>query len=114
MGIAHNSAGIALPGYGIVVAPGAFSRSCDLSTVYHEYGHFIQARLIGWFPFYLFIGIPSLLSAWTRGFGKGHQNFWTERWCNHLVHENIPEARILNRVYPAMDISDHTKWLLGC
>ena len=85
MGSAHNSAGLALPGYGMIVAPGAYSKECDLSTVCHEYGHFIQSHLIGVISFYLFVGVPSLMSAWTKGFGKGHQNFWTEQWCNFLV-----------------------------
>ena len=113
MGVAHNSAGIALPGYGMIVAPGAYSRSCDLSTVHHEYGHFIQARLVGLLPFYICIGLPSLLSAWTRGFGKGHQNFWTERWCNFLVNNQLDQLKLPDLSYPAKDISERTKWMLG-
>jgi len=113
MGVAHNSAGIALPGYGMVVAPGAFSRSCDLSTVHHEYGHFIQARLVGFTTFYICIGLPSLLSAWTGGFGKGHQNFWTERWCNYLVTHYVEDASLSLSTYPVGDVGGYTKWWLG-
>lgn len=114
MGVAHNSAGIALPGYGMIVAPGAYSRACDLSTVHHEYGHFIQARLVGFVPFYLCIGLPSLLSAWTRGFGKGHQNYWTEKWCNYLVNKELDESNLSSRSYPAENLGGRTAWLLGC
>lgn len=112
MGEAYHSAGIALPGYGIIVAPGVYSKDCDIDTVRHEYGHFIQARMIGYVAFYFCIGIPSLLSAWTRGYGRGHQQYWTEKWCNYLV--GLYDQELPQRRYPAKDLSKKTKWFLGC
>jgi len=114
MGDGHNSAGIALPGYGIIVAPGAYSKQQDMPTVYHEFGHFLQARQTGWIVFYICIGIPSLLSAWLNWHRQGHRNYWTEVWCNHLVKQYFAEANLSNRRFPNRDISAHTKfWLIS-
>ena len=114
MGSGHNSAGIALPGYGIIVAPGAFSQQQDMPTVYHEFGHFLQARLTGWLVFYLCIGLPSLMSAWLNWHGKGHQNYWTEVWCNHLVRKHFPTKQLPAYRFPEKDISNRTRfWLLS-
>ena len=39
----------------------------------------------GFLAFYICVGIPSLISAWTNGWKKGHQNYWTEGWANELA-----------------------------
>jgi len=114
MGTGYNSAGIALPGYGIIVAPGAWSKKQSVYTVRHEFGHFLQARKTGWIVFYLCIGIPSLLSAWLKGFGKGHSNFWTEVWCNHLVQDYFKDDEWPIHHMPCRELSPKSKfWLIG-
>lgn len=114
MGSGYNSAGIALPGFGIFVAPGAFSKQQDMYTVYHEFGHFLQARKTGWLVFYICIGLPSLLSAWLNWHGKGHRNYWTEVWCNHLVKKYFSNRPLPSSRFPARDIGLRTRfWLLS-
>lgn len=85
LGRGEHSGGLALPGIGIFVGRGTFSRNPNSFIVKHEYGHILQSRLVGKFRFYLFIGLPSLLSAWLNWHGKGHQKFWTETWANELA-----------------------------
>lgn len=114
MGSGHNSAGIALPGYGIIVAPGAYSKRQDILTVYHEFGHFLQARQTGYIIFYICIGLPSLLSAWLNWHGKGHRHYWTEVWCNHLVRRHFSAVDLSPSRFPARDISGRTRyWLMS-
>jgi len=113
MGSGHSSAGITLPGYGIIVGSGVYSEEKDLQLVMHEYGHILQYRLIGWWRFYLIVGISSLLSAWTNGYKKGHQNHWTESWCNHLSRAYFVNYRWPIWHYPPKDISPSTKRGLG-
>ena len=62
-GKGQKSAALALPGVGIFLGDGVFSRNLDLDTLKHEFGHILQSRLTGMITFYLFIGLPSLLSA---------------------------------------------------
>ncbi len=113
MGSGHNSAGIALPGYGIIVAPGAFSKQQDMLIVYHEFGHFLQARQTGFFIFYICIGLPSLISAWLNWHGKGHSNYWTEVWCNHLVKKHFSSTDLPASRFPERNISKRTRfWLI--
>ncbi len=97
MGSGMASAGLALPGLGIIVGTRVFLSDKSKILLMHEYGHFLQAQKTGWILFYLFIGPMSLLSAYTRGFGKGHQHFWTEKWANALAKayfnvKNWPES----------------------
>lgn len=111
-GTGRRSAGLALPGIGIFVGTGVFSSQLDIDTVRHEYGHILQARKIGLVKFYFFIGIPSLISAWTSGFGKGHQNYWTELWCNELCRCYFGEESWDIRRFPCRDLKERTKrWL---
>jgi len=58
----------------------------------HEYGHTIDSRNTG--PFYLAIGMSSLLSAAksTPG-GHSHKKHWTEKWANHRA------ARYFSKYY---------------
>lgn len=112
LGSGYNSGGLALPGIGIFVGIGAYSDQQDLATVIHEYGHCLQARKTGHLMFYIFVGIPSLISAWLNWHGKGHQNYWTELWCNHLIKEHFNELNWPENRFPIQDISDWTKYWL--
>ena len=84
MGKGAASAGLALPGIGIFVGREVFDNESAVYLLMHEYGHILQARAYGWVKFYGFIGLLSLCSAITDGFGGRHKNYWTERWANHL------------------------------
>ena len=113
MGQGFNSAGMALPGRGIIVGKDTYSKGCDLEVVKHEYGHFLQARKTGYIYFYLFVGLPSLVSALTNGFGLGHQNFWTEKWANFLAQDYFNKEEWPMRRFPSRDIKERTKkWLV--
>jgi hypothetical protein len=53
----------------------------------HEYGHFIQSKLLGWF-YLLLIGIPSMVRSviWNR-FGldpKRYHKGYPENWADRL------------------------------
>ena len=112
-GTGYNSGGLALPGFGIIVGVGTFSKKQDIATVIHEYGHFLQAKRTGIVIFYFFLGIPSLFSAWSNWHGKGHQNYWTELWCNCLIKEHFQQLKWPENRFPAKDISLSTKyWLI--
>ncbi|MEL6122306.1 MAG: hypothetical protein AAFR14_01190 [Bacteroidota bacterium] len=113
MGSDLRSAGLCLPGIGVLVGDGVYSRRTNLSLVMHEYGHILQFRRVGWWRFYLIIGLSSLLSAVSNGFGRGHMSYWTEYWANHLAKSFFGPAVWTEWRYPAKDITDRTKkWLL--
>lgn len=114
LGYGMHSGGIALPGYGIVVGLGTFSLKQGMPVVRHEFGHFLQARQMGVIRFYLFVGIPSLLSAWLKWHGKRHQEFWTEAWCNRLAADYFKgDTDWPYHHFPAKDISNKSKrWLV--
>lgn len=67
--------GICLPPFGIFVHPGASTGLCQ-----HEYGHFLQYREMGFWRFYLFVGIPSLKSALFKP--HEHQTLKVEKDAN--------------------------------
>ncbi len=111
-GYGLNSAGLALPGIGIFVGIGTFSKKLDIHTVMHEYGHFLQFQRTGWLKFYICIGLPSLLSAWFNWHKSGHQNYWTETWCNHLCKSYFSNIVWPEKRFPSRDINDKTKYWL--
>ncbi len=109
LGYGYNSAGLCLPGIGIFIGKDTYS--LDLDVIRHEYGHILQAQMIGYIPFYLLVGIPSLLSAWTHGYGKGHQQYWTEGWCNSLAKEYFSEAPWPDVRFPVRALTpNRLKW----
>lgn len=110
LGYGYNSAGLALPGFGIIIGDGTFSKAQDEDVVRHEFGHILQARTIGYICFYLFVGIPSLLSAWTAGWKKGHQVYWTEGWANHLSLHYFKDNPWPHRRFPPRQISPSKLW----
>ena len=113
LGFGRNRAALTLPGLGIVVAQGAYSQNLDHFTLRHEYGHILQCRHTGYLKFYLFVGIPSLFSAWTNWHKKGHQNYWTELWCNHLSRQYFGADGWPDTMFPARDIKSKSKfWLV--
>lgn len=112
LGRGIRSAGLALPGLGIVLGKDAFREPKNRLLLYHEFGHFLQYRLTGFILFYLGIGIPSLLSAITRGWGRGHDLYWTEKWANHLVKNHFDQVKCLEQLLPSCDISSNTKRIL--
>lgn len=112
LGKGFNSAGLALPGIGIFVGLGTFSKQQDMYTVMHEYGHILQARQTGMIMFYLFIGVPSLISAWLNWHKKGHQNYWTEQWCNLLARDYFCDSVWPERRFPCKDIDGLRRYWL--
>lgn len=87
MGNGYGGGGLALPGHGIVVAPGAFSKNQDPWLVRHEFGHFLQALQKGKYDFYAKVGLSSLISAAMNGKrGHYHRYHWTETWANYLSY----------------------------
>ena len=114
LGHGFRSAGLCLPGIGIFVGQGTFS--IDRHTVMHEYGHILQARIIGIISFYIIIGSMSLISAWTKGFARGHQLYWTESWSNYLAKEYFQKHYGIiwdDYRFPPTNISEQTlKWII--
>ncbi len=113
LGIGSRSSGLALPGYGIIIGQNAYSRCSNTFLLEHEYGHFLQFGLIGWWRFYCIVGLQSLLSAWTNGFGRGHQRFWTELWANELAAAHFNSISWPDQRLPRRDINSWTRWWLG-
>jgi len=99
-----GNGGIALPGFGIIVGPGSFSKSLNPDLLKHEFGHILQFRLIGPKNFYAKVGVHSLASA---SFGSNHRSFWTETWANYLsqgyfANKGIPWK---SSTFPAKNLS---------
>ncbi len=87
LGSGYAGGGLALPGKGIIVAKGAYSKNLDPWIVKHEFGHFLQALQVGKVNFYLKVGVSSILSASFHGKrGHVHQCHWTETWANYLSY----------------------------
>lgn len=87
LGTGYGSGGITLPGRGITVGKGAFSKALDMDLVGHEFGHTLQIEELGAYGFLKDIGLPSIGSANRDGVnGWKHTEFWTEVWANRLSH----------------------------
>lgn len=85
--ILKRGMGVCLPPVGIIIYQGA-----SLALKQHEYGHFLQYRQMGFFRFYLKVGIPSLWSA--TFYPRNHYNLNVERDANKraaaFFGENAP------------------------
>jgi len=60
----------------------------DEDIILHEYGHYRQSLILGWF-YLLVIGLPSIIwNSCFRGYRKKHKVsyywFYTEAWANKL------------------------------
>lgn len=85
LGTGYGSGGITLPGRGITVGKGVFSRHLDFQLMQHEFGHVLQINQLGGYNFLKDVGWPSLNSAAKDGVnGWNHNEFWTEVWSNNL------------------------------
>jgi len=99
--------GITLPGRGIIVYEGAFSRGMNMALVQHEFGHILQAGKVGLNAFYKVIAPESFASASLSQISSwNHDTFWTETWANYLAHNYFWTRSLLNNAaWPAQDIS---------
>ena len=113
LGKGTNSGGLTLPGRGIIVGDGTFTRAGNTSWVkalmQHEYGHILQANEVGLKAFYKVIGPESLASATMDGVGGwSHNTFWTETWSNYLSKGYFGTnwvGGLYPSTYPAQNIS---------
>jgi hypothetical protein len=97
----HGNEGITLPGRGIIVPVGTHSLNANYELMQHEFGHILQAKLIGNLNFYTKVGPFSLMSA-TINPGN-HNRFWTEVWANNLSFDffsRMPKAPIWSFKFP--------------
>jgi len=111
--------GVTLPGRGIIVYDGAFTRQTNMALVQHEFGHILQANIVGKAGFYAVIAPESLASATMHGkLGWNHDTFWTETWANYLSNNYFGTNSLLNgSAWPAANISSENaakffKWLI--
>lgn len=110
LGDGFDSKGLCLPLVGIIVGRGTYSKAIDIDVIRHEYGHILQARDMGCLAFYLCVGIPSLISAWTNGWGRGHQTYWTEGWANLLASQYFGPSGWPYYRFPPKPISRRRRW----
>lgn len=109
--------GVTLPGRGIIVYDGAFSRQTDMALVQHEFGHILQANNVGKAGFYEVIAPESLVSAIRHGkFGWDHNTFWTETWANYLSNNYFGTNSLIS-TWPSANISSENaakflKWIV--
>ncbi|MBD5584166.1 MAG: hypothetical protein HDQ88_03720 [Clostridia bacterium] len=79
--------GICLGDY-IIIDYGLLGRVQSTRSVYHEYGHQKQSRILGWFYLPL-VGLPSLvLHLWDRKFHKNWAYNHRQRWYYTKYPEN--------------------------
>jgi len=98
--------GVTLPGRGIIVTKGAYSRNLYPRLMQHEYGHILQAREVGYNAFYSVIAKESLISAAMDGkLGHDHSYFWTETWANYLSSNKLGSNYLPSSGYPIKNIS---------
>lgn len=74
---------VCIPQIGIILPDQSNLEQQNLSLLRHEFGHILQYREMGFWKFYLKVGIPSLWSAFSsRWTGHLHQNHRVERDAN--------------------------------
>ncbi len=96
------SGGVTLPGKGIIVGQGVYSRNYDPQLMQHEFGHILQSRRVGTGTFYGIIGKGSLISA---AFNHSHNTYWTETWANYLSQQYFGGAYLPTDRFPVQNIS---------
>ena len=85
----RQGTGVCLPPLGIFVYKGA-----SIAVKQHEYGHYLQYRAMGFWKFYLLVGIPSLWSATL--FPKRHRYRSFERDANNRSRAFFGENTVLS------------------
>ena len=106
LGEGAYSGGVTLPGRGIIVGKGAYSKQLAMDLMHHEYGHILQAEEVGMKAFYAVIGKESLASAAMNGkFGHVHNTYWTETWANYLSKDYFGSNYIQSNWFPVQNIS---------
>ena len=71
--------GISLGQYIIIEA------DADIKTLWHEYGHCRQSKMLGWF-YLIVVGLPSLIWAGIRRYTRrSYYWFYTEKWADRLA-----------------------------
>jgi hypothetical protein len=78
----ENGNAITLPPLGIFITPNQSEKEI-LDTLRHEHGHILQSYLLGIAGFYIFIGVPSLVST---QIATVHQESYTEKIANQLEY----------------------------
>ncbi len=108
MGTSQNTGGLTLPPKGILVAPGVMKdlTGWNLQIMQHEYGHWIQAKLIGNPAFYTFIGAESLALATADTFNRTNiqSNFWGEKWANFLADTHFGSSSVMGGNFAIQNI----------
>jgi hypothetical protein len=106
LGEGAYSGGITLPGRGIIVGVGSYSKRLAMDLVHHEYGHILLANLVGYKAFYSVIGKESLISASMDGIlGHKHNTFWTETWANYLSRNYFGDMYFGGSNFPVQNIN---------
>ncbi len=85
--------GLALPPFGIWVG-----KNPKETLLKHEFGHFLQFRIVGFWKFYFFIGLPSLMNMIFLKIE--HSLFNKNRWVP--LHSELRverEANLLSEQY---------------
>ncbi len=101
-----GNAGVTLPGRGIIVRNGAYSKNLYPNLMQHEFGHILEANKVGMVGYYGMIAKESVLSAEMNGhLGWEHKNFWTETWANFLSKEYWGSSYVWSSDFPVRDIS---------
>jgi RHS repeat-associated protein len=102
-----------LPGRGIILSKGQFtlngSSRYTKELLQHEFGHILQARMVGLKAFYNVIAPESFISASLDGVGGwSHNTFWTETWANYLSNNyfGVNSFLLNNPAWPAQNISN--------
>ena len=92
----NTTYGVALPPERIVTGTGTYNNYLakewlGTSLLQHEYGHILQAKIVGLNAYYKIIAPESLLSM---TFTNSHETFWTETWANYLAQNYFGEKFI--------------------
>ena len=106
-----DGAAATLPGRGIVLSKGQFTLNSSArytqELLQHEFGHILQAKIVGLDAYYGVVAPESLWSAVKATYGNwNHNTFWTETWANYLSHNYFGAKSLLNTsIWPIQNIS---------
>jgi hypothetical protein len=67
--------------FGVVFLAGTFTnREFGIQTVQHEFGHTVQLREYGFYPYLFGVGIPSFINAQKQKAGKLQVPYYSQPW----------------------------------